>query len=127
MVLFGQSNCIREKLLVIGKVLLFGQKWLCSGRNGFILPKVVVFGQNGCIQAKVVVLGQKWLCSGEWLYSDKMVALGKVVVFGQNWLYFGSSCFFGRSGCIREKLLYSGKSGCIRAKVVLFEQNRLNF
>ena len=52
MVLFVQSNCIREKLLVIGKVLLFGQKWL------YFWAKVVVFRRSCCIRAKVFVLGQ---------------------------------------------------------------------
>ena len=63
MILFGQSNCIRAKLLVIGKVLLFGQKWL------YFWTKVVVFGQN------MVVFCQKLLFSG------------KMVVFRQKLLY----------------------------------------
>ena len=71
MTVFGQSVCTRAKLVVIlqssylGKVVSFGQKWLCSGkeflfwtiwlylcRSGSIRAKVVVFGQNGCIWAK---------------------------------------------------------------------------
>ena len=45
----------------------------------------------------------------------------KVVVFGKRGLYSG------KSNCIREKWLYSakvavfGKSGCTRLKVVVFE------
>ena len=38
--------------------MVFGQKWLYSG-------KVVVFGISACIRAKVVVFGQKWLYSGK--------------------------------------------------------------
>ena len=51
MVVFGQSCCIREK------VVLIGQKLMKSGKSGLI-------------RAKVVLLGQKWL------FSDKMVAFG---------------------------------------------------
>ena len=39
MVVFGQSVCVREK------VVMFGQKWLYS-------KKVVVFGQSGCTRDK---------------------------------------------------------------------------
>ena len=35
------------------------------GQSGCIRAKVVVFGQSGCIRAKVFVLGQKWFCSGK--------------------------------------------------------------
>ena len=49
---------------------------------------MVLFGQNDFIRQNVVVFDQKWLYSG------------KVVVFEQ-------------SGCF-------GKSGCIRSKVVVF-------
>ena len=45
-------------------MVLFGQKWLYSGKSGGYRAKVVVFGQSGCIRIK-------------WSYS------GKVVVFGQ--------------------------------------------
>ena len=38
-------------------MVVFGQKWLYSGKSGCILAKVVVFGQSGCVQAKVVVFG----------------------------------------------------------------------
>ena len=59
MVVFGQSGCIRAKIVVIR------QKWLSSEKNGCIRAKMVLF------RAKVVVLRQKWLYSG------------KVVVFEQ--------------------------------------------
>ena len=46
MVVFEQSGCIRAKFVV------FGQKWLYSGKSGCIREKVLCLG-------KVVVLGQK--------------------------------------------------------------------
>ena len=30
----GKSGCIRAKVVVIGKVVVFGEKWLYSGKNG---------------------------------------------------------------------------------------------
>ena len=59
MVVFGQSGCVRAKVVVIG------QRWLYSGKNCCIRAKVVVFGQSGCICAKVVLIEKKWL------FSDK--------------------------------------------------------
>ena len=75
MVVFGQSGCIRAKVVV------FWQKWLYSKRSDCIRAKVVAFGQSGCIRAKVVVLGQKWLYSGKVLYSEKS---GCIL---EKWLY----------------------------------------
>ena len=56
--LFGKSGCVP------GKVVIIGQKWLYSGKNGCILAKKVVFGQGGCILAK-------------WLFWVKMVVFGQ--------------------------------------------------
>ena len=42
-------------------MVLFGQKWLCSGKVVDYLARIVVFGQSGFIQAKVVVFGQSGL------------------------------------------------------------------
>ena len=63
-------------------MIVIGQKWLCSGKNGcsrdkwLFFEKVVVFEQSGCIRVK-------WFYSGK---SDcigaKVVLFGKVVVFG---------------------------------------------
>ena len=60
---------INQKGLFAGSVVIFGQKWLYSGKSG-------------CNMAKVVVFGQKWLYSGKigvirvgWLYSSKVVVL----------------------------------------------------
>ena len=44
MVVFGQGGRIVAKWLYSGKVILFGQKWLCSGKSGCIREKVVLFG-----------------------------------------------------------------------------------
>ena len=81
-------------------MVVFGQKWLCSGKCGCIRAKVAVFVQNGCIRAT-------------WLYSDKVNVFSqgdciwtKVVVFGQKWLYLGKVVVFD------EKRLSSGKRGC---------------
>ena len=54
MVVFGQSSCIRAKLVVIG------QKQFYSVKSGSTRA-IVVLGQSCCIRVKVVVLGQKWL------------------------------------------------------------------
>ena len=71
MVVVGPGGCIRAKLLYWGKlvvfgkkVVLFGQKWLYSEKNGSVRAKVVVFrekrgvfGQSACDRSKVVVIG----------------------------------------------------------------------
>ena len=57
-------------------MVVFGEKWLYSGKSGSNRPKVVAFEQSGCIWEGVFVFGQ-------------------VVVFGQKRLYSG------KSGCIR--------------------------
>ena len=49
---FGQSDCIRAKLVV------FGEKLLYSGKRGSIRGKVVVFRQKWLYSSKVVVFGQ---------------------------------------------------------------------
>ena len=54
-VLFRKVGCNWAKIVV------FGQKWLYSGKSGFIRAKVVVFRESGCIRAKAVVFEQKWL------------------------------------------------------------------
>ena len=52
MVVFGQKwlnsgkvIVFRQKLLYSGKVVVFGQKWLYSGKSGCIRAKVVLFAQ----------------------------------------------------------------------------------
>ena len=64
MVAFGQSGCIRGKMLHFDKVVVFG-------KCGCIWAKVVVFGQNDCIGAKVVVFRQVSCIRAKWLYSGK--------------------------------------------------------
>ena len=42
---FGQSGCIRGKVVLIGaRVVVFGQKWLYSGKCGCIRKKLKMFG-----------------------------------------------------------------------------------
>ena len=83
MVVFCLNGCIWAKWLYSGIVVVFGQKWLYSGKSCSILAKEVVFGQSDCIRVrwlysgKVAVIGQKCLYSGKWLYSDKIVYSGK--------------------------------------------------
>ena len=77
-------------MVVFGKVVDFGQKWLLSGKSGCIRDK------SGCIRAN-------------WLYSVKDVE------YGQKWFFLDNVVVFGHSGWIRVKCLYSGKIGCIGA------------
>ena len=92
-------------------MVVFGQKWIYSGKSGcnrenlLYSGNVVVIEQGGSVWTKVVVFGQKWLCSGK---SGCIRA--KLVVFVQ-------------SGCIQAKWLFLGKSCCIRAKAVVFGQS----
>ena len=51
MVVFGQSGCVRARLLYSGKVNVFQQKFLHSGKSGCI-------GQNGCFRAQWLYLGK---------------------------------------------------------------------
>ena len=37
--------------------MVFGQKWLYSGKSGCVRARIVVFGQSGCNRDKVVVFG----------------------------------------------------------------------
>ena len=77
----------------MGKVVVFGQTLLYSGKSGCIRAKLVVFGE------KVVVLQLKWLyfakTGSNWA---RLLYSGKVVVFGQKWLYLD------KSGCIWAKV-----------------------
>ena len=66
MFVLGQSGCNWAKVVV------FGQKWLYSGKSGYFLANLLHSGKSVCNPKKVVVFGQKWL------YSEK------VVVFGQS-------------------------------------------
>ena len=49
---FGQSGCIRAKVVVLG------QNWLYSARE-------VVIWKKRCIRTKSVVFERKWLYSGK--------------------------------------------------------------
>ena len=51
MVVFRQSGCIREKVVVLGKVDVLGKNWFYSG-------EVVVFGKSGGIQARSLYSGK---------------------------------------------------------------------
>ena len=45
----------------MGKVVVFGKKWLFSGKSDCNWAKLIVFRQNGNIRVKVIVFRQKWL------------------------------------------------------------------
>ena len=60
-------------------MVVFGQRWLYSGKSGCIR-------ESFCVRAKIVVLGQKWLYSG------------KVVVFRKKWFYSGKKFGSGEKG-----------------------------
>ena len=59
-------------------MVIFVQKMMCSRKSGYIWQdgcfrtKVVVFGQKWLDSGKVVVFGKKWL------YSDKVVVIGQL-------------------------------------------------
>ena len=44
-----------------GIVVVFGQKWLNFSKSGCIRAKIVLFGKTLLYSNKVVVFGQKWL------------------------------------------------------------------
>ena len=60
----GNSCCYLGNVVVFGKVVGFGQKWLYSA-------KVAVFVQQLMYSGKVVVFGQKYCIRANWLYSGK--------------------------------------------------------
>ena len=51
---FKQKCFIRAKVLVLGKLVVFGQ-------SGCYLAEVVDSVESDCIREKVVVFGKKWL------------------------------------------------------------------
>ena len=59
MVVFVESSCIPEKVVV------FGQKCLNSGNSGCIRAEVVVFGQKCLYSGNVVAFHPKWSYSGK--------------------------------------------------------------
>ena len=83
-------------------MVVFGQKWLCSGKSCCIRLKEVVLGETSCIPTKVV------------LFDKKRLFLGRKVVLGPNRMYSVKSC------CNWAKLVVFWKRGCIRAKVIVF-------
>ena len=68
------------------------------------------FGKSGCIQANDDIIGQSGCIWQKLLYSVKMVVFGK------------SCCIRAKVVVVGQKWLYSGKSGSILAKVVVFWQ-----
>ena len=52
-------------------MVVFGQKWLYSGKSCCIREKVNVIGEKRLYSGKVVVLVLKWFSSAKWLHSGK--------------------------------------------------------
>ena len=105
MFVYGQSGCIRTKVVLFGQSGFIVVRWLYSG-------KMVVFGQS--LHCKTVI--QKCcIRAKKLLYSGKSgCTRAKVVVV------------LCKCGCIRAKVLVVfGQSGCIRGKVVVFGQKWL--
>ena len=83
MVVFWQIGCIRAKWLYTGKVVVFWQNLLYSGKKGCIRAKLVVFGQMLLYSGKLVVFAQTGFIQARWLYLGKSGCYReKVVVFG---------------------------------------------
>ena len=97
-------------------MVVFGQKWLYSGKIGSIpetcsiWEKVVVFGQIGCVLANVVVFGQIGCIFANCCIGKGNCFWAKMVVFWQKWFYPG------KKGCIRAKVVVFMKIGCIPTK-----------
>ena len=68
-------------------MVVFGQKWLYSGKRCCIRAKVLVFDESACIRTKVVVFGESG-CNR-----------AKVIVFGKTGMYLD------KNGCTRAKWL----------------------
>ena len=81
-------------MVVFEKVVVFGQKWLNSGKVVVFWQMFLYSGKSGCIRSR-------WLYSGKSGCNQAKFArcIREVVVFG--------NC-----DCIRE-------SGCVRANVVV--------
>ena len=76
-IVLGQSECIQEKLLCSGKIIVFLQKMVEFEKTG------KYFGKNGRIRAKWMYLGNSGCIQAKWLYSGKVMLFEKMVVFGQ--------------------------------------------
>ena len=106
-------------------MVVFGQKWLHSGKVVLLEKKLLYLVKSGCIREKVLVFGERVFFKGidvvfGTLYSgQKRLYSGKSLCILATRLYSGKVVVFG------QKRFYSGKSGCIRAKVVVFRQKGL--
>ena len=56
--MFGQSGCLRPKVVVFGQSCCIREKNDCYRTKWLYLGKVVVIGKSGCNCAKVVLFGQ---------------------------------------------------------------------
>ena len=78
-------------------MVVFGRKWLYSGKISCIRAKLLYSGRRGCIWIKVVILLQSGFIRAKWMYSGKSSCIrAKEVVFGQNLLYLGKVDVLGQ-------------------------------
>ena len=68
-------------------MVVFGQTWLYSSKNGSVPSKWLYLGRSCYNRAKQVVFGQKLL------YSGNMVLLGQGKCIRAKWLFSGKSVF----------------------------------
>ena len=80
---------------------------------------MVVFGEKWLYSGKVVLIGKNGCIPPKLLYS------GRVVVFGQNVCFPGKRYYSGKSCCIWAKVVVFGQSFCNRSKVVVLRQKLL--
>ena len=107
MVVLGQSCCIRAGCFnrangcIRAKVVVFGQKWLYSGKivciraKCFCSGKMIVIEEGGCIWPSIVVAFVALLHLYKVvLFGQSCCIKAKVVGFGQTWLYSGKVVVF---------------------------------
>ena len=70
---------------------------------------MVVFGHSCCIWSKLVLIGQIGIFRAMFVYSDKVIVLGKNVCIRAKWLYLAKMFVFGAKWLYSGKLVVSGQ------------------
>ena len=98
MIVIEKSGVLAQNGCIQAKAVVFGQKWLNSGKRGYIrakvvfLGKVVVFGKKCCIRAKLLDLSKSGCIRVKLFYSGKSGSIwAKWVVLRQEGLYSGKT------------------------------------
>ena len=91
MFVFGQSCCIRAKVAISFKMIVFWQSGFTREKAAVFEQKLLYSGKCCCIWAKVVVFGQSGCTQESGSIGTKVVVIvqsrsvrEKVVVFGQS-------------------------------------------